>query len=612
MPRIRKKTSNRGTTNNRKKIQQKVRETRKKKTKAAKVNPQWKSKHKKDPGIPNDFPYKDQILAEVQEERRLAIEEKQRRKEAKKALKTGEPAQEMDIDENTEIKDFDGVASIAAKALRNVKLTRMERKVTEVSVVEDEDEDLEPALFNRDLPNLKAVLDHADVVLEVLDCRDPPSFRSSKVEEIASSKPIIFVLNKIDLCPQEAVSAWVKHLRGEHPTVLFRSASAFVPAEVECSKLEKGKGKVPLDNAVGVESLLKLLGEASQRKDGDGPLAVAVVGFTNVGKSSVINSVAKRPALPTYTLDSNSKGPTTTVLPQEVTVDGFKFIDTPGLTWEREDLTEENRARDILLRNKGRIDRLKEPMAPVTQIVARANNEDLMVHYSLPAFSQGDVDAFLPGLARSKQLVKRRSAVDLVAACRVILRDWNTSALRWYAMPSSHAGEVDDAADKSIIDVLPTRRELRKSGGLVRFATGEIDGRRPAFEEPYTVESDDESEGGEGGEDEDDVEGVDGDDDVPEADEEEEGQDDEEEDDLAPPPPLSGKQKRKRGKETSLPANKKVAFSAKQSTAHKPQLAEKPARKVANAPSKSKSKPKAASPSGSGEAGEAYDFGKFF
>lgn len=30
------------------------------------------SEHKKDPGIPNDFPYKDQILAEVAEERRRA------------------------------------------------------------------------------------------------------------------------------------------------------------------------------------------------------------------------------------------------------------------------------------------------------------------------------------------------------------------------------------------------------------------------------------------------------------------------------------------------------------------------------------------------------------
>ncbi len=30
-----------------------------------------------------------------------------------------------------------------------------------------------------------------------------------------------------------------------------------------------------------------------------------------------------------------------------------------------------------------------------------------MLHYSLPAFSKGDVDAFLPGLARSHQLVKK-------------------------------------------------------------------------------------------------------------------------------------------------------------------------------------------------------------
>lgn len=82
----------------------------------------------------------------------------------------------------------------------------------------------------------------------------------------------------------------------------------------------------------------------------------------------MINSVARKAILPTYTLESNSKAPTTTVLPQEVTVESegrqIKFVDTPGVSWESEELTEENRARDVLLRNKGRIDRLKEPMAP--------------------------------------------------------------------------------------------------------------------------------------------------------------------------------------------------------------------------------------------------------
>ncbi|KAF8271732.1 GNL3L/Grn1 putative GTPase-domain-containing protein [Lactarius quietus] len=70
MPRIRKKTSRRGTTAQRVRIKHKATESRKKAKKAAKKDVTWKSKKSKDPGIPNNFPYKDQILAEIAEERR--------------------------------------------------------------------------------------------------------------------------------------------------------------------------------------------------------------------------------------------------------------------------------------------------------------------------------------------------------------------------------------------------------------------------------------------------------------------------------------------------------------------------------------------------------------
>ena len=46
-------------------------------------------------------------------------------------------------------------------------------------------------------------------------------------------------------------------------------------------------------------------------------------------------------------------------------------------------------------------------MKTVTHIVSRANNEDLMLLYSLPAFIKGDTTAFLSGVARSNQLVKK-------------------------------------------------------------------------------------------------------------------------------------------------------------------------------------------------------------
>lgn len=53
-----------------------------------------------------------------------------------------------------------------------------------------------PVLLNRDLPNLKAVLDLADVVIQVLDARDPLRCRSAHIEEASKEKKILLVLNR--------------------------------------------------------------------------------------------------------------------------------------------------------------------------------------------------------------------------------------------------------------------------------------------------------------------------------------------------------------------------------------------------------------------------------
>ena len=56
-----------------------------------------------------------------------------------------------------------------------------------------------PLLLNPDLPDLKTVLEKANVILHVLDARDPASYRLPHVEEWASAKKteLVFVLNKI-------------------------------------------------------------------------------------------------------------------------------------------------------------------------------------------------------------------------------------------------------------------------------------------------------------------------------------------------------------------------------------------------------------------------------
>ena len=137
--------------------------------------------------------------------------------------------------------------------------------------------------------------------------------------------------------------------------------------------------------------MIACLESLAKDKKGDEPLTVAVTGVTNVcyllscftqsnlerriqvGKSSLINSLARRSALPVYSLAATSRGATTTELPQEVTLEfngvQIRVIDTPGLSFELNHEAENKellRARDILLRSRGRIDKLKDPSPPST------------------------------------------------------------------------------------------------------------------------------------------------------------------------------------------------------------------------------------------------------
>ena len=72
--------SKRINTRQRNRIQKKVAEHHRKARKLEKQSTQWKSKKPKDLGIPNSFPFKEQMLAEQEEARRRREEERQEKK----------------------------------------------------------------------------------------------------------------------------------------------------------------------------------------------------------------------------------------------------------------------------------------------------------------------------------------------------------------------------------------------------------------------------------------------------------------------------------------------------------------------------------------------------
>lgn len=152
-----------------------------------------------------------------------------------------------------------------------------------------------------------------------------------------------------------------------------------------------------------------------------------------------------------------------------------------------------------------------------------------MLKYNVPYFEQGDVEAFLTSLARVNQRVNKFGEPNHDGAARILLRDWAASQFPYYTMPPKATMEVEVAVKQpdmsAVLAQVPTRKELRKARGIIKFEPSELDTREIFLDDDYT---DIQPERSHGDDDEDDDEEEE-EDELDDEDEEEDELDDEEE-----------------------------------------------------------------------------------
>ena len=146
--------------------------------------------------------------------------------------------------------------------------------------------------------------------------------------------------------------------------------------------------------AVGVDSLMNILKNyariAGDDKKAKQLITVGVVGFPNVGKSSLINSLKRCKAAAT----GNTPGVTKSM--QEIQLDkNIVLIDSPGVV-----LTTTEQTDSLVLRSAIRVEDLHDPMRPVEALVNRIDAEQLLKFYRIGAFKS--VDQFLGQVARKR------------------------------------------------------------------------------------------------------------------------------------------------------------------------------------------------------------------
>jgi len=244
----------------------------------------------------------------------------------------------------------------------------------------------------------------SDIVLEVVDIRDPINTRSTKLEGIVSelNKSLIVVINKSDLVPRNVAESWKKYFNELGLNAVYISARDRLGTRVLRSEINK----------------LKL-----SKK----PLVIAVVGYPKVGKSTLINTLKGRHSASTSTTPG-SPGYTKKSRLYRIS-GGIYLIDTPGLVPPEGDDVE------LVIRAKP-LDEIENVVNVATRLISK------ILKYNKTAFKDAyditDVDPYkiLEVLALKRGWISKRDREPLIhEAAKTVVRDYLDGKIVFYYTP---------------------------------------------------------------------------------------------------------------------------------------------------------------------------------
>ena len=282
---------------------------------------------------------------------------------------------------------------------------------------------------------LYKVVDSSDVIVMVLDARDPMGTRCLPLErelkKNRTNKHLILLLNKCDMVPSWVAKKWVAALSKEYPTLAFHAS---------------------VTNPFGKNSLIQLLRQFASLMRDRKHVSVGFVGFPNVGKSSVVNALKGANSCKAAPVPGETKVWQYVALTKRI-----YLIDCPGIVpdhgnWE---ITIDAEA-DKVLKGVVRPEKLTSPSLYIPALLKRIVNMDKVIKkYSLdrelikeqPEILT-DATVFLTTLAVKMGKLLKGAEPDLETVARVVIQDWQKGRLPYF-VPPPNADKDDELRDDS-------------------------------------------------------------------------------------------------------------------------------------------------------------------
>ncbi|KAH9830464.1 NUC091 domain-containing protein [Rhodofomes roseus] len=332
---------------------------------------------------------------------------------------------------------------------------------------------------------LYKVIDSSDVILHILDARDPMGTLCESVLEYIrkekAHKQVVLIINKCDLVPNWVTARYIQHLTPRYPTLAFHASP---------------------NHSFGKGSLIQLLRQFSQLHSDKKQISVGFVGYPNVGKSSVINT------LKTSKVCTVAPVPGETKVWQYITLTKrIYLIDCPGIV----PTSAKDSQTSTVLKGVVRVEALPTPSEHIPALMARVKPVYLARTYGVPLPDPDDPaknwepEALLDKLARMKGRLLKGGEPDREGVAKILLSDWVRGRIPFFVPPQERPESLNEAeakkAKRAAAEGKGKQKEQRplgvkqNLGSIMQKNTFVGDDVRPLEVEGEAVENEGEHEG---------------------------------------------------------------------------------------------------------------------
>ncbi|BFI73996.1 GTPase [Sulfurisphaera ohwakuensis] len=257
-------------------------------------------------------------------------------------------------------------------------------------------------------------INKSDLVIEVIDAREPDLTRSKKLEEYALNreKKILIVLNKADLIPREILEGWKKIFENEGKNAIYISATMHLGTKILRDKIK----------------------ELLRGKEG----TVIFVGYPKTGKSSIINALKGKHSASTSKIPM-AYGYTKTI--QKFKIDSKIYAwDSPGI------IPPDGNELEKVIRGIS-VEKLEDPVKAGEMLLLRIikyNPNAIKETYNITFNSPYE---FFEKLALKRGwLYKSTKEPNIEEAAKAFIRDYHKGKIIYYVPPLS----MNDDKDSSV------------------------------------------------------------------------------------------------------------------------------------------------------------------